>query len=339
MRLAAAATAAVICVCMSGCGNAIEYKTFNTSSSQPESIADSSSVPDSSVTDSAADSSTDSKDDSKDDSKNDSKDDSSEPVDEPADNTVKAEDDPEYLTKTAFVGEALCSGLLVYTEGLEEDQVYTENNAHVDDIADTTWDVGGKQYELPDALYESKRTYIYLWLGPNDVSNYAPAEFAQKYQELIEKIFYANPLAYVGVVSVAPVSAEYDGTLPNGKIYDYNAKLAEMIDKIGNNRVYFFNVTTVLGDSNGNLKSEYDSGDGVHMTGDAYRALLDNLVSMQIHPYLTDFETPDDSSSKDDKDSKDKDSSKKDKDKKDDTESKSDDSDSGEESSSQADGE
>ncbi len=302
MRLAAAAAAAVICVCMSGCGNAIEYKTFNTNSSQPDSIADSSSAPDSLVTDSTGDSG-----------------DSSEPIgDQPLTNsqindTVVKDNDPDYLTKTAFVGEALCSGLSFYTEELTEDQIYTESNAHVDDIASTTWKVDGKQYELPDALYASKRTYIYIWIGPNDLSNYAPTEFAQQYQALIEKIFYANPLAYVGVISIAPVSAEYDGTLTNGKVYDYNAKLAEMVDKIGNNRVYFFNVTTVLGDSNGNLKSEYDSGDGLHMTGDAYRALLDNLVNLQIHPYLTDFETPEDNSES------------------------SDDSDSGEESSSQTD--
>lgn len=309
MRLAAAAAAAVICVCMAGCGNAIEYKTFNTnSSSQQDSIADSSSLPDSSVTDST--------------------DDSSEPIgDQPLTNTqindtVVKDDDPEYLTKTAFVGEALCSGLGFYTEGLKEDQIYTENNAHVDDIAATTWTIDGKQYELPDALYKSERKYIYIWIGPNDLGNYDPTGFAQQYQALIEKIFYANPLAYVGVVSIAPVSAEYDGTLTNGKVYDYNAKLAEMVDKIGNNRVYFFNVTTVLGDSNGNLKSEYDSGDGLHMTGDAYRALLDNLVSMQIHPYLTDFESPDESSESTDS-----------------TESKDESSDSGDESSSQTDGE
>lgn len=309
IRLAAAAAAAVICVCMAGCGNAIEYKTFNTnSSSQQDSIADSSSLPDSLVTDST--------------------DDSSEPIgDQPLTNTqindtVVKDDDPEYLTKTAFVGEALCSGLSFYTEGLKEDQIYTENNAHVDDIASTTWTIDGKQYELPDALYKSERKYIYIWIGPNDLGNYDPTGFAQQYQALIEKIFYANPLAYVGVVSIAPVSAEYDGTLANGKVYDYNAKLAEMVDKIGNNRVYFFNVTTVLGDSNGNLKSEYDSGDGLHMTGDAYRALLDNLVSMQIHPYLTDFESPDDSSESTDS-----------------TESKDESSDSGDESSSQTDGE
>lgn len=316
MRLAAAVTAAIMCVCMAGCGNAIEYKTFNTtSSSQPDSISDSSSVPDSSVTDSNADSSA-----------------TSEPIgdqpltDSQINDTVVKEDDPEYLTKTAFVGEALCSGLGFYTEGLKEDQIYTENNAHVDDIASTTWTIDGKQYELPDALYKSERKYIYIWIGPNDLGNYDPSGFAQQYQALIEKIFYANPLAYVGVISVAPVSAEYDGTLTNGKVYDYNAKLAEMVDKIGNNRVYFFNVTTVLGDSNGNLKSEYDSGDGLHMTGEAYRALLDNLVSMQIHPYLTDFESPDESS-----ESTDSTESKDDKD-------KSDDSDSGEDSSSQADG-
>ncbi len=312
MRLAAAVTAAILCVCMAGCGNAIEYKTFNTnSSSQQGSISDTSSLPDSSTTDSSA---------------------TSEPIgdqpltDSQINDTVVKEDDPEYLTKTAFVGEALCSGLGFYTEGLKEDQIYTENNAHVDDIASTTWTIDGKQYELPDALYKSERKYIYIWIGPNDLGNYDPSAFAQQYQALIEKIFYANPLAYVGVISVAPVSAEYDGTLTNGKVYDYNAKLAEMVDKIGNNRVYFFNVTTVLGDSNGNLKSEYDSGDGLHMTGEAYRALLDNLVSMQIHPYLTDFESPDESS-----ESTDSTESKDDKD-------KSDDSDSGEDSSSQADG-
>ena len=63
-----------------------------------------------------------------------------------------------------------------------------------------------------------------------------------------------------------------------------------MVDKIGNNRVRFVNLITVLGDNDGFLKGEFDSGDGLHMTPSAYRAVAEYLLDTQVHPYITDFE-------------------------------------------------
>lgn len=274
-KIAAVAAAAMCMISFAGC-ESIEYRSFDTSSSSQAEI--SSSSPESSETDSSS-SSTDGPI-------------SDQPLQDPnSDPLITKEDDPDYLSKTAFIGEALCSGLSVYGDNIQASQVYAENNAHVDDIAQTSWDVNGEQLSLPDALYKTDRKYVYIWIGPNDLNNYDPKTFAMRYKDLINEIYHASPMAYVGVISIAPVSEQYDKTLSFGTVYDFNAALAEMIDGIGNNRVYFFNITSVLGDSNGHLKSEYDSGDGLHLTADAYKAVEKHLVNMQIHPYLSDLET------------------------------------------------
>lgn len=292
-RLAAMIAALTLAAALSGCGNTIEYKDPTMSKpSNDSSAADSNSQTDASSEPDGSDSSTG---------------DNSQAGDPPlvdippAGNPVVAENDDEYFAKAAFVGEALCSGMGFYVSDIDDKYVYTENNAHVADILNTKWEIDGKVYGLADALYVSERKYVYIWIGPNDLNNYTPQGFAQKYEELINTLFFSNPMAYVGVISVAPVSSSYEQKLANGTIEDYNMMLSEMVDKIGNNRVFFFNITATLGDSNGNLLDDYDSGDGLHMNGKAYKAIAGYLFDNQIHPYLSDFTLPgeDDSSAAD----------------------------------------
>lgn len=284
-KLSALILAVSLTVTAAGCGNAVEYKSIGTpqTDSSSESSPEESSLPsDSSSLPSEPDSSPEV---------------TAPPPDSSSiiDSLTVAEDDPEYLSKAAFVGEALCSGLSVYTNEIDESNVFAEINAHVTDISKTEWDINGKRYKLPDALYAAEKKYVYLWLGPNDLSNLAPAEFAQKYKELINEIFYANPMAYVGVISIAPVSSEYESKLTKGKISEYNTELSQMIDSIGNNRVTFFNITSTLADSSGNLLADYASSDGLHLKSAAYKAIAEYIQTNQIHPFTSDTEqqTPD----------------------------------------------
>lgn len=289
-RLAAMIAALTMAVSLAGCGNEITYK-------MPGGV-----VPDSQVDDSSsADNSSEKPDDSSSEDPGDSSGVDIPPIDEHpvAGGQTVTETDDEYFSKAAFIGEALCSGIGFYVSDIDDKYVYTENNAHIGDILDTTWSVDGVKYSLADALYASERKYIYIWIGPNDLNNYTPQGFAEKYKEVINSLYYANPMAYVGVVSVAPVSISYEQSLTGGTVDDYNMALSEMVDNIGNNRVYFFNVTSVLGDVSGHLLSEYDSGDGLHMLGTAYKAVAQHLFDNQIHPFVSDFEKPDDDSSDD----------------------------------------
>lgn len=281
-RLAAALLALSVCACSAGCANEIEYKSPDNfiSSSSSDNPSDSSSEPDEPL---EPDAPTDPE------APSDSSSEPDLPKPPTSENLVVKDDDPEYFSKCAFVGEALCSGMS-FVNDIADEHIYTSNNAHVHDIGETTWTVDGASHKLPDALYAADRKYIYVWVGPNDLTNYNPNSFAEKYEELVESITYANPMAYVGVVSIAPVSRSYEQGLGGDAIADYNLKLAEMVDRMGNNRVRFFNLVAVLGDNDGFLKGEYDSGDGLHMTASAYRAVAQFLLDNQIHPFLADFE-------------------------------------------------
>lgn len=281
-RLAAALCALAMCASMAGCANEIEYKSPDNfmSSSTQDTPSDSSSQPDEPDT-------PDNPDTPPEDSSQTDKPDTPEPPS--TEDLVVKEIDKEYFKKCAFVGEALCSGM-GYISDIADEHIYTSNNAHVHDIGETTWTVDGASHKLPEALYAADRKYIYIWVGPNDLTSYNPDSFAAKYEELVKSITYANPMAYVGVVSIAPVSRSYEQGLGGDSIAEYNLKLAEMVDRAGNNRVRFFNLVAVLGDNDGYLKGEYDSGDGLHMTASAYRAVANFLYDNQIHPFLADFE-------------------------------------------------
>lgn len=287
-KLLCVAAALSICLATAGCANEIEYRSpdnFTSSVTDDSSTPDDSSEPD------------DEKPQDKPDDSDVSVDVPPPPFDDDDDNNqgnsgslVVKEDDPEYFSKCAFLGEALCSGLS-YVDSIPDEFIYTKNTAHVHDIGETSWaSADGQTKPLPQVLYEKERKYIYIWVGPNDLTSYNPNSFAAKYEELVNSITYANPMAYVCVVSIAPVSREYEQALGGDAIIDYNLKLSEMVDKIGNNRVRFVNLITVLGDNDGFLKGEFDSGDGLHMTPSAYRAVAEYLLDTQIHPYVTDFE-------------------------------------------------
>ncbi len=282
-KILSAVLALSVCAGFAGCANEIEYKSPEQLGGASSSVSDNSSKTDDSskVPDDSS---------SVPDEPSSTPDDSGSVSDKPpVSNLTVKENDGEYFSKCAFVGEAICSGMS-YVNDIADENIYTQNSAHVHDIADTSWTVDGVSKTLPDALYSADRKYIYIWIGPNDLTSYNPNSFAEKYEELVEKITYANPMAYVGIISVAPVSASYEQELGGDTIANYNMKLAELVDKLDNNRVYFFNLVAVLGDSNGHLKSEFDTGDGLHMTPSAYRKVAEYLFQNQIHPYLSDFE-------------------------------------------------
>lgn len=278
-RLTAALLALMVCASMAGCANEIEYKS-------PDNFI-SSSVQDSQPDDSSKPDVPDEPDGPPEDSSQPDEPDTPKPPS--SEDLVVKDDDKDYFKKCAFVGEALCSGM-GYISDIADEHIYTSNNAHVHDIGETTWTVDGASHKLPDALFAADRKYIYIWVGPNDLTSYNPDSFAAKYEELVKSITYANPMAYVGVVSIAPVSRSYEQGLGGDSIAEYNLRLAEMVDRAGNNRVRFFNLVAVLGDSDGYLKGEYDSGDGLHMTASAYRAVANFFFDNQIHPFLADFE-------------------------------------------------
>ncbi len=282
-KLLCTMVAMTICISMASCANEIKYKSPDEFSS---SVTDDSSTPDSSEpdVDKPQDDSSDS---------DISVDVPKPPIDDDDDNKstlVVKEDDPEYFSKCAFIGEALCSGLS-YVSDIPDEYIYTKNSAHVHDIGQTSWtSADGQTKPLPQVLYEKERKYIYIWVGPNDLTSYNPNSFAAKYEELVKSITDVNPMAYVCVVSIAPVSREYEAELGGDALIEYNLKLSEMVDKIGNNRVKFVNLITVLGDSDGYLKGAYDTGDGLHMTPSAYKAVAQYMLDNQVHPYVTDID-------------------------------------------------
>jgi lysophospholipase L1-like esterase len=76
---------------------------------------------------------------------------------------------------------------------------------------------------------------------------------------------------------VLPVSpTRPSASVKNSCINKYNARLKEMAEELG---VYYYDYTSFLKDSDGNLKSSYSARDGIHWTKSTYKTFLEKLDS------------------------------------------------------------
>jgi lysophospholipase L1-like esterase len=86
------------------------------------------------------------------------------------------------------------------------------------------------------------------------------------------------PDADIYIMALTPVmkSCEYTD---NKAIGGYNTALKSAVEAENDEGLMFIDAPDELYDKSGNLKSEYSSGDGMHLTGSAYDVLLENISS------------------------------------------------------------
>lgn len=131
---------------------------------------------------------------------------------------------------------------------------------------------------LSDTIKTSKPDYIVISVGiKNGVSYCGEESFKQYYSSLIEKVSEASPSSRIILQSVLPVSREYEKNtsgISAEKIDQANAWICALAEKYG---VRYLDTHAALSDGKGYLKSEYDSGDGLHLSNAGYEALLNYI--------------------------------------------------------------
>ncbi|MBP5293246.1 MAG: hypothetical protein J6023_03865, partial [Clostridia bacterium] len=100
--------------------------------------------------------------------------------------------------------------------------------------------------------------------------------FEYSYSKLIDAIKSVSSETKIIIQSIFPVSAacdafSADAAQVNQNIDTVNGWLRELSAQKG---VYYLDSQSVLKDESGMLKTEYDNGDGIHLTKSAYELLL-----------------------------------------------------------------
>ncbi len=110
---------------------------------------------------------------------------------------------------------------------------------------------------------------VYFMLGINEIEWRSVSAIMKNYREIIETIQEEVPATDLVVLAVSPVSRSVASSRTGFKnISRLNAQLKAMAKQYG---IRYYDYTASFKDSSGYLKSQYNSGDGIHWNISGYR--------------------------------------------------------------------
>ena len=189
--------------------------------------------------------------------------------------------DSEYLENALFIGDSICSGLSSYLDEYSDGKnVLSYRDGRTGSMFNVNYQVDGKEYSLDEAYAEIDPDYVYFWLGTNEIATLSPEKFSQGLEELVNEVMGEDAKEKkIGLVSMAPVGRSYKIT-PD-EVNAYNEAMKALAEKMGGN-VTYIDIHSAVCASDGYLSSEYDSGDGLHITNKGYRAISEALLNAKM---------------------------------------------------------
>ena len=194
-----------------------------------------------------------------------------------------------YIDSMIFVGESTTAHLRsrgVLTGGKSTKQVWSnESNTMALDLnilqKTINYPETGQAMTIPAAAAVARPKYIVLNFGVNGIQTFGKNEklYSTAYGKLIDAIHEASPDTVVLLQTVYPVAAN-QATFHEGAatINGYIKRLNELLPDIATaHNAYVVDTASVLIGNDGNLRSDYQTGDGIHLTTEAYVQILSYL--------------------------------------------------------------
>lgn len=194
-----------------------------------------------------------------------------------------------YLDSLIFVGDSTTAHLRsrgVLTGGTDTKQVWVpSDNTLLLDINITqkkiVYPQTGEQITIAEAAAKDKPAYMVLTIGLNGVTSFVNNKnlYQNCYGKLIDEIREASPDTKIILQSVFPVAANQktfsvDAATLNGYIDTLNGYVKELAEK---KEVRYLDTASALKGADGNLPESYQNGDGIHLTAEGYRVILDYI--------------------------------------------------------------
>lgn len=136
----------------------------------------------------------------------------------------------------------------------------------------------GKAQSIVEVVEARQPQYILISIGQkNGVEHCSEQKFKQYYTALINEIRRVAPDTKIILQSVLPVSREISRKNPelsNDKIDRANGWIIELCSSLS---LRYLNTAEALKDERGNLKSEYDGGDGMRLNEQGYLVMIEYI--------------------------------------------------------------
>jgi len=190
--------------------------------------------------------------------------------------SITEEEKQSALKDIVFLGDSITEGYVAY-EKIDEQQVVHLKGVSANGMFTEQFTYKDYKMYLEDALTAIEPKYLFIGFGMNDLYR-TEEEFYAIYKKNIERIQKLIPDTTLVLMSVTPINSSISTNYQVGRL---NSQIQRIVNEIGNNSQYV-DINSVLADKNGKLSSEYDSGDGIHINGKAYDAIIEYLVENPI---------------------------------------------------------
>jgi hypothetical protein len=191
-----------------------------------------------------------------------------------------------YLNRCVFLGDSRTVAMVNY--GLFNDDAALAQIGISHPIFATNKFINnaGKEYTLKSYLASHQAPVIYILLGVNGINDPSETHYKNTFITLIDSVIKMAPNSNVVLVSIGPVDDKgiYKDTVQNALIDKYNDFLLKTAEE---KHIFYLNIAEILKGSDGQVKSEYNGGDGLHYSRVGSEAIFKYIVEHPV-PGISD---------------------------------------------------
>ena len=191
-----------------------------------------------------------------------------------------------YLNRCVFLGDSRTVAMVNYGFFNDDAALAQIGIAHPSFASNKFVNNAGKEYTLKSYLGSHQAPVIYILLGVNGINGYSEEKYKNSFLTLIDSVAEMAPNSNIVLVAIGPVDDNgiYKNSVQNAWIDKYNAFLLETARE---KRIYYLDIAEILKGSDGQVKSEYNGGDGLHYSGKGCEAIFRYIVEHPV-PGISD---------------------------------------------------
>ena len=185
-----------------------------------------------------------------------------------------------YLNRCVFLGDSRTVAMVNYGFFNDDAALAQIGISHPSFEKNTFINNAGKEYTMKSYLESHQAPVIYIALGVNGINDPSEEHYKETFRTLVDHVADMAPNSNIVLMAIGPVddNGTYKKTVQNAWVDKYNAFLLDMAKE---KHIFYLDIAEILKGSNGQVKPEYDAGDGLHYSGSGCEAIFNYIVE---HP-------------------------------------------------------
>ncbi len=191
-----------------------------------------------------------------------------------------------YLNRCVFLGDSRTVAMVNYGFFNDDAALAQIGISHPAFASNKFINNAGKEYTLKSYLASHQAPVIYILLGVNGINDPSEEHYRNTFLTLIDSVIEMAPNSNIVLVAIGPVDDNgiYKENVQNAWIDKYNDFLLETAKE---KHIFYLDIAEILKGSDGQVKSEYNGGDGLHYSGKGCEAIFRYIVEHPV-PQISD---------------------------------------------------